>query len=225
MDTVFTSDEINSYLSQCFEQMPVVEDIAAGNVSISELKKYALLHYAEIKTFINIKIPARMYLCPHGARYAKHYFCYLYEEEQGHFRESENHADLFEPVCLELGLTKEEMDTSYNRYHKVWLHLFNKDNNYENMVHELAISVAWESFTPHFGSQMIEGLEEHYGLSKDAIRYFNVHKGVDEAHSARAADTLSRYCTSENLKSIAKRAIRKTLIDRLHLKDPYGTVL
>lgn len=218
-------DEIQSYLADCYNQMPIVNELVSNTLSRERIREIVMLHYAETKTFTNVKNPARLYLCPHEARHAKKYFCYLYEEEQGNFQEGMNHADLFKPVCYGFGLTDEQLENCYSIYSRSWLYLFHEKPSTEIMVRELGVSVAWESLTPFFGDKLINSLRDNYGLSPEALKYFKVHHVVDQAHSVRAVDTLTYYCTTPELMKIAKKAIRTALIDELHLLRPYGSIL
>jgi len=213
--------EISSYLEKCFNEMPLLNDLCSGNITRDELKQIAMLHYAETKTFTDIKNPARLYLCPHDATVAKKYFCYLYREEQGNFKEGMNHADLFKPVCFDLGLTEEEIESCYEKYSKTFLYLFHEKPSMEVMVRELGISVAWESLTPFFGKRLIGSLKDNYQLSEQAMKYFTIHHSVDQAHSIQAITTLAHYCVDEKLLAIAKKGIRSALVDDLHLQRPY----
>jgi len=215
-------EEINEYLADCFNKMPLLNDICDRTITKEQLKEIAMLHYAETKTFINVKNPARLYLCPHEATVAKKYFCYLYREEQGNFKEGKNHADLLKPVCFDLGLTEKEIEDCYERYKKSFLYLFHEKPSMEIMIRELGISVAWESLTPFFGARLIDSLREHYKLSEKGMEYFTVHHLVDQAHSKQAVKTLAHYCTTHELMKIAKQGIKSALIDDLHLVRPYG---
>lgn len=216
---------IKAFLADCYKQMPLLNELCEGSISHEDLREIALLHYAETKTFTNIKNPARLYLCPHEARHAKRYFCYLYEEEQGGFQEGMNHADLFKPVCYHLGISDEQMEECYRKYAKSWMFLFHDTPSMETMVRELGASVAWETLTPFFGDRLLSSLSDNYNLPANALRYFTVHYKVDQAHSARALDTLARYSSTEPLMRIAKASIKSVLIDDLHLLRPYGTIL
>ena len=217
--------ELEASLADCYNRMPIVNDLCSNTIPHEQLREIAMLHYAETKTFINIKNPARMYLCPHEATQAKRYFCYLYEEEQGKFREGMNHADLFKPVCYGLGLTDNQLELCYQKYSKSWLHLFHEKPSIETMIRELGVSVAWESLTPFFGVKLIDSLRDNYQLSSESLKYFTIHYQVDQAHSAYAIDTLAQYCSSDRLMHIAKGAIQSALIDDLHLLQPYGSIL
>ncbi len=213
--------QINAYLSECFENMPVLPDLISGSLGTDDLRQIALLHYAETKTFINLKNPARMYLCPHDAVEAKKYFCFLYREEQGGFVFGKNHADLMKPLCYELGLTDDNLEYCYEKYRRSFFYLFHETPSYEVMIRELGISVAWESLTPYFGERLIAPLREKYNFSEKAMRYFTTHHTVDQAHSKQAVKTLAKYCTDDASFEIAKRGIRSALIDDLHLTQPY----
>jgi len=209
--------ELNTFLSDRFEQMPIVPDICRGSLSKKQLKKVALLHYGETKTFLNFKIPARMLLCLHDAFIAKKYFWLLYREEQGDFKQNENHADFLRVGCNELGITDSQLEQCYKQYKERFYYMLFRQPSIETMVFELAVSVAWESFLPYFGSRLTSALREHYSLSEASMKYFDIHYKVDQAHSEQAINTLLYYCKSETLSDIAKKAIHTTLVSDCHL--------
>ena len=144
-------DRLRTILESSLRSMEVIPKMIAGSLSRETLQHVALNHYAETRSFIDVQLPARMHICPHNAMSAKKYFHYLYLEEQGFFGKEPNHAELFFPVCEDLGLTRAELESYYKKYEEYYFHLFRKEPTVENLVEQLAISYAWESVAPFFG--------------------------------------------------------------------------
>lgn len=208
---------IRDHLQKAFNSSALLHDLSRGTLPRDRLPQLALAHHAEIRTFINIKLPARLYLCPDDAMVARRYFWHLYEEENQHFGSGGNHADLFLPVCYELGLTDAELTDFYAGYSRPWLSLFQDEPSRDNIVRELAISYAWESVSPHFGPALVENARHHYGFSEEALRYFRLHSDVDAEHMKDAETALLTYCTSAHELAIASSAIWGTIVTNLYL--------
>ena len=203
---------IASHLQKTYENAPVLRSLAAGEVDKAALKLLALNHYSETKAFLDVTLPARLYLCPHEAMSAKRYFWHLYGEEQGNFHFEQNHAEMFKPVCHELGIPDEELDGYYQRYLPLVKALLLRTPSIETMVEQLAVSLSWEGLTPHFGKQLLTTLPRVHAFSEKAMYYFKEHLSADEEHSAAALSTLVEYCTDERYIQIAMTAITTTLV-------------
>lgn len=209
---------VQQHLEDCFSSMSVINHLLSGRMEKEALKKMAKRHYAEIRSFTDIKLPARMYLCPHDAWMAKKYFSTIYVEEQGNFNPQEHHANLFKPVCYALGLTDTDLEAEYDfycaRYHKMWL----TAPSSSAMIRELAISLAWESFIGYFGKKITSILKEKYQLEETDLKYFDIHFNADNHHSQIALETLVYYTKSPELEKIAIDAITETLVTEIYLK-------
>ncbi|MDP9191097.1 MAG: iron-containing redox enzyme family protein [Acidobacteriota bacterium] len=211
------AEDLRETLATCLSSMRVIPEIVAGTLSKEDLKQAVLNHYGETRSFIDVQLPARMYICPHDAMSAKRYFHYLYEEEQGFFGKEPNHALLFLPVCEDLGLTAHECEAYYAKYAQYYFHLFQKGPSLENLVEQLATSYAWESVTPFFGQNALAAFRDTYQFSERAMQYFERHFAVDDDHSKAAEAVLLEYCTTSALCEIALKAIRDTLGSDLYL--------
>jgi len=203
--------EIKDHTEECYKQIDVINAILAGELNMQEMRKIAKRHYAEIRTFLDVKIPERMRLCPSHAHAAKQYFWYLYREEHGFFKPGEDHADLFKPLCYSLGLSDQELEEEFNSYWPHYKYLFELTPSIEVLVQELAISAAWESFSPVVAPMIISALEK-YGIT-DGFEYFTLHYEVDKRHGDQAYKTLNEYVTSADLQKIAMEAISKSLVE------------
>lgn len=216
MQTTTTfEEEIARLAHQCHEDAPTFQLLANGGLSPQQLRRVALNQYAEIRSFLDFKIPERMRICPHDAASAKKYFWYLYQEEQGNFVPGRNHAELFLPITNELGISQAELDAHYREHVKRYAYMMTIEPSVKALVRELAISYAWESFMPMFGAKAIAAAKQHYGIRD--VSYFTEHGEVDPGHSDEAANILITWATTPELQDIALKAIRETLVDDLYL--------
>jgi len=139
------SANIRQHADDCYRQMPLMNAILGGKLTQEELRKHARRHYAEIRTFIDFKLPERLRICPHDAYSAKKFFWDIYCEEQGNFVPGKNHAELFKPFCYKLGITDEELDDEYAAYWPHYRDMLSAVTSRPALVRELAISFAWET--------------------------------------------------------------------------------
>lgn len=211
------SEKVVEHLSSCFTRMNVINHLLSGSMDRETLKKIAKIHYAEIRSFTDIKLPVRMYLCPHNALIAKKYFATIYIEEQGNFNHQEHHANLFKPVCYSLGLTDSELEIEYHSYCRRYEKMWSIAPSTSAMVRELAISFAWESFIGYFGKKITSVLKDKYQLEDANLKYFKIHFNADNYHSKIALETLDYYTKTPELYDIVFDAITETLLTDLYL--------
>jgi pyrroloquinoline quinone (PQQ) biosynthesis protein C len=200
--------------------MPIVPAILDGTLERDALRRYAARYYAELRTFIDVKIPERLRLCPHGAARAKAFFARAYAEEQGQFRLGEDHASVFGRVCRALDLTTEELEEETKRYAARFRYLRDLEPSWRAMVRELAIAYAWESAAPVLGMAIASALEWHYAVPAEALRFFSLHAAADRAHSAEALQVLLAYADGPELVAVALAAIDETLHLEHYFRDP-----
>lgn len=210
--------ELRAKLESCYERLPLMQRLAQGELEGEELHLLLLNHYCDARAFIDIKLPARMYLCPRGATNGRRYFWHLYEEENGNFGETPDHAEMFRAVCRDIGISDERLDAYYERYAKIWTPMFQREPSYEAMVKELAISFAWESITPKYGGRFLPTFRDIYGVSEEGMRFFSLHNSVDEEHAQFAEDVVVEYAAgSAELSAIAIDAVEEALVGNLYL--------
>lgn len=200
--------------------MPVVPAILDGTLAPATLRRYAARYYAELRSFIDLKLPERMRLCPYGASRAKEFFARAYVEEQGSFRPGEDHASLFGRLCAGLGLTTDELEEETRRYAPRFRHLRESEPSLRVMVRELAIAYAWESAAPVLGLAVARALARHYAVPATALGFFTLHDAADRAHSAEALRVLLTYVAGPELTAVALAAIRGTLDLERYVADP-----
>lgn len=200
--------------------MPIVPAILDGTLGRGALRRCAARYYAELRTFIDVKLPERLRLCPHDAVRAKEFFARAYAEEQGQFRAGEDHASVFARVCHAFGLTPDALEGEVERYATRFRHLRDLEPSRHAMVRELAIAYAWESAAPVIGLAIAGALERHYAVPKEALGFFALHDVADRLHSAEALRVLLAYADSPELVAVALAAIDETLDLARYFADP-----
>jgi pyrroloquinoline quinone (PQQ) biosynthesis protein C len=209
---------IEAHTKDCYNQMPILDAILNGTLSSSDLRKLAARHYAEVRTFIELKLPERIRICPRQAYSAKRFFVNIYCEEQGNFYPGADHAEMFKLVCYKLGLSDQELEVEFKSYWPRYKYLLAAQPSYEALARELAISYAWESFIIKAGRGFAAALSRDYGLTVKDLIYFTVHSSVDEKHSNDALELVAEYVTDEALAQVALDAITDTLVTNNYLK-------
>ena len=205
------AEDLRRALARGFARMDVVHALAAGRLARETLARYAARYYAELRTFIDLKLPERLRLCPYGATEAKRFFARAYVEEQGLFRPGEDHASLFRRLCDALAIAAAVLEDEVRRYARRFDYLRALEPSPEAMVRELAIAYAWESAAPVLGQSLASALRRHYAVPASALVFFELHHAVDREHSAEAERVLLAYADTPELRRLALAAIAETL--------------
>ena len=205
---------IQEHINNCYQRIPLVNAMLSGSLPKNVLRRHAKRHHAEIRTFIDFKLPERMRLCPTEAIAAKKYFSELYIAEQGNFIPGQNHADMFKPVCYKLSISDNELVEEYQSYWPRYRSMLVEYPSYEILVRELSISCAWESLLASLGGSLIASLRTTYGFTDKDLIYFCSHSEVDKQHSDNACKILQSYITDEHLEQLSLTAITDTLLEK-----------
>jgi len=203
----------DEHVDECLAHAPIFGELLRGSLPNSALREVSIRYYAEVRTFIDLKLPSRIRLCPHEASHAKQFFAHLYVEEQGDFATGKNHAQLFASFCATLGVTQQELDAEYERYWPRYSYLLTESPSPQGMIRELSISCAWESVIVRIGDTLMRSLSDNYGFSDEQLDYFRLHVQVDQSHAAEAQRVLRHYVTDEQLMALAKKAVYDDLIE------------
>ena len=208
------SIRIQEHINNCYQRMPLVNAVLSGSLPKDVLRRHAKRHHAEIRTFIDFKLPERMRLCPTEAITAKKYFSELYIAEQGNFIPGQNHADMFKPVCYKLSISDDELEEEYQSYWPRYRSMLVEHPSYEILVRELSISCAWESLLAKIGGSLIASLKNIYGFTGKDLIYFSSHSEVDQQHSEEACKILQSYISDDHLEQLSLSAITDTLLEK-----------
>ena len=202
---------VNERIDTAVGQMGLFQDVVRGRLSRPQLRTAARRYYAEVRTFVDLKLPERLRLCPSDALRARRFLAEIYTEEHGNFEPGRDHPALWARFCHALGIGERALEDEYRSYSARFRYLREREPSRENLVTELATMAAWESVVPRLARLPIQSLREAYGIAEDALEFFRVHQQADAAHSRAALDVLSVYADSPELRKHSLGVIEETL--------------
>ena len=202
---------VSERIDNAVKQMGLFQDVIEGRLSRLQLRTAAQRYYAEVRTFVDLKLPERLRLCPADALRARRFLAEIYAEEHGDFEPGRDHPALWARFCHALGIGERELEEEYRIYSARFRYLREREPSRENLVTELATMAAWESVVPRFERLPIESLRNRYGIAEEALEFFRVHQQADASHSRAALDVLSVYADTPELRDHALGVIEQTL--------------
>ena len=191
---------------------PFVKAVQAGSLSKEHLREWARQDYK----FRNAvpRVSMMRYLACSDPGYARRLYEVVEEETAGLATGSAGHIDLFVDFAEALGLSRAELDQA-PLAPATAAHLY----FVELMIHQypwfvvMAAQMAAEGTFPEATAALAEGLMAHYGLSREAVRFFTVHKEADEEHGSLAEEIAEAYLHSPAL----QQQTREVALRRLEL--------
>lgn len=177
---------------------PFVKAVQAGSVSKEQLREWARQDYK----FRNAvpRVSMMRYLACSDPAFATRLYEVVEEETQGLATGSAGHIDLFVDFARALGLSRADLDNA-PLAPATAAHLY----FVELIIHKypwfvvMAAQIAAEGTFPEATGALASGLVEHYGLSRQAVRFFTVHKEADEEHGSLAEEIAEAYLHSPAL--------------------------
>ena len=191
---------------------PFVKAVQAGSLSQEHLREWARQDYK----FRNAvpRVSMMRYLACSDPGYARRLYEVVEEETEGLATGSAGHIDLFVDFAKALGLSRAELDQA-PLAPATAAHLY----FVELMIHQypwfvvMAAQMAAEGTFPEATGALADCLMAHYGLSRDAVRFFTVHKEADEEHGSLAEEIAEAYLHSPAL----QQQTREVALRRLEL--------
>ncbi|HVA23328.1 MAG TPA: iron-containing redox enzyme family protein [Chloroflexota bacterium] len=177
---------------------PFVKAVQDGRVSKEHLREWARQDYK----FRNIvpRVSMLRYLACSDPEFGRRLYGVVEEETEGLATGSAGHIDLFVDFAKALGLSRAELDEAplapSTAAHLYFVELMIL--KYPWFV-VMAAQMAAEGTFPEATEALANGLMEHYGLSREAVRFFTVHKEADEDHSSLAEEIAEAYLHSPAL--------------------------
>ena len=191
---------------------PFVKAVQAGSLAKEHLREWARQDYK----FRNAvpRVSMMRYLACSDPGWARRLYEVVEEETEGLSTGSAGHIDLFVDFAKALGLSRIELDQA-PLAPATAAHLY----FVELMIHQypwfvvMAAQMAAEGTFPEATGALAEGLMSHYGLSREAVRFFTVHKEADEEHGSLAEEIAEAYLHSPAL----QQQTREVALRRLEL--------
>jgi len=203
--------ELATRIDTAIAHMGLFQAVVEGHLPRQQLENAARRYYAEVRTFVDLKLPERMRLCPPDALRARHFLAQIYVEEHGEFVPGRDHPALWARFCRALGLEERELEAEVRAYAPRFHYLREREPCRKHLVTELATMSAWESVVPQFAGLPCTSLHAAYGIPEEALEFFRVHQQADTSHAQAASEVLGIYADTPALREHALQTVEETL--------------
>ncbi len=195
-----------------FGNHPLWLELADGKLSREQLKLFAAQFFLQVREFpravsamhSNCTFPEeRMELAEN-----------VYEEETGRLSGcNQSHPELFIRFGEAVGLTRAEMVEGHplpaTRALIDWFELSTKQRSFIEAA--AAINLAAEGQVPGAFGPMARRLQDHYGLSREAVEFWDVHEMADADHSKVGDNIVIRHATDAAIQARVRDALQHSL--------------
>jgi pyrroloquinoline-quinone synthase len=191
---------------------PLWWKISGGKLSRAQLQGFAKQFFLQVVEFPRA-VSALHSRCPDRAERIKLAES-LYEEETGRLSRSKPHPELFLDFCEGLGLTRAEvlvaapLPGTAALIH--WFELSTRERPFLEGV--AAINLAAEGQVVGNFGPFADALRWHYGLSEEAVAFWDVHEMADAEHSDVGDHIVVRHATTDAVQTGVREAVRTSLL-------------
>jgi pyrroloquinoline-quinone synthase len=191
---------------------PLWHAIARGAVSRPGLALFAQQFFLQVREFPRA-VSALHSNCPFAEE--RHKLAEsVYEEETGRISGCNlPHPELFIVFGRALGLAREALVDARALPGTAalidWFELASKQRSF--IEGAAAINLAAEGQVPGAFGPFARALEKHYGLSREAVAFWDVHEIADRDHSDVGDHIVVRFADSEDLRARTRRAVAHSL--------------
>jgi pyrroloquinoline-quinone synthase len=203
-------DEIRARRS--FGGHPLWHAIGAGRVSRGGLQIFARQFYLQVSEFPRA-VSALHASCPYPdlrGELAES----LYEEETGRISGCNlPHPRLFGLFAAAVGVPWDDLVRSEPLPSTAALiHWFETSTRNRSFLEgAAAIQLSAEGQVPGAFGPFARALEKHYGLSREAVSFWDVHEIADRDHADVGDHAVGRYASSEDARARVRAAVRQSL--------------
>jgi pyrroloquinoline-quinone synthase len=186
--------------------------IADGKLGRAQLQDFAVQFFLQVREFPRA-VSAMHANCPFmDAR--KELAESVYEEETGRLSGCNlPHPELFIRFGEALGLAREAMTEGHplpaTRALIDWFELSTKQRSFIEAA--AAINLAAEGQVPGAFGPLARRLQQHYGLSKDAVAFWDIHEVADAEHSDVGDHIVVRHATDAATQTRVRDALQHSL--------------
>jgi pyrroloquinoline-quinone synthase len=189
-----------------FGRHPLWLEIADGKLRREQLKRFAVQFFLQVREFPRA-VSAMHANCPFPEERMKLAES-VYEEETGRLSGCNlPHPELF------LGLERAEMvegrPLPATRSLIDWFELSTRQRSFIEAA--AAINLAAEGQVPGAFGPMARRLQEHYGLSREAVAFWDVHEIADADHSGVGDHIVVRHATDAAMQARVRDALQHSL--------------
>jgi len=195
-----------------FGDHPLWHAIADGKLSRDQLKRFAIQFFLQVREFPRA-VSAMHANCPFpDERMALAES--VYEEETGRLSGcNQPHPELFIRFGEALGLTRQEMvegrPLPATRALIDWFELSTRQRSF--IEGAAAINLAAEGQVPGAFGPMARQLQQHYGLSREAVEFWDIHEMADAEHSEVGDNIVVRHATDAATQERVRDALQHSL--------------
>jgi pyrroloquinoline-quinone synthase len=218
MSEVRTADEFIRDLvarieaRRTFGRHPLWLALADGKLGREQLKGFAVQFFLQVREFPRA-VSAMHANCPF-ADVRMELAESVYEEETGRISGcNQPHPELFIRFGEAVGLSRAEMiegrPLPATRALIDWFELSTKQRSFIEAA--AAINLAAEGQVPGAFGPMARRLQQHYGLSREAVAFWDVHEIADAEHSHVGDNIVVRYATDAATQARARDALQHSL--------------
>jgi pyrroloquinoline-quinone synthase len=191
---------------------PLWLELADGKLSGEQLKRFAVQFFLQVREF-----PRAVSAMHANCSFAEERMALaesIYEEETGRISGcNQPHPELFIRFGEAVGLTRAEMvdgrPLPATRSLIDWFELSTKQRSFIEAA--AAINLAAEGQVPGAFGPMARRLQEHYGLSKDAVAFWDIHEMADAEHSEVGDNIVVRHATDAAMQARVRDALQHSL--------------
>lgn len=195
-----------------FGSHPLWLAIADGKLGREQLQRFAVQFFLQVREFPRA-VSAMHANCPFPQE-RKELAESVYEEETGRLSGcNEPHPELFLRFGQALGLARADMidgePLPATRALIDWFELSTKQRSFIEAA--AAINLAAEGQVPGAFGPMARRLQEHYGLSREAVEFWDVHEMADAEHSEVGDNIVVRHATDAAIQARVRDALQHSL--------------
>lgn len=195
-----------------FGSHPLWLEIADGKLGSAQLKLFAIQFFLQVREFPRA-VSAMHANCPFTEE-RKELAESIYEEETGRVSGcNQPHPELFIRFGEAIGLERAEMvegrPLPATRALIDWFELSTKQRSFIEAA--AAINLAAEGQVPGAFGPMARRLQENYGLSREAVEFWDVHEVADAEHSAVGDHIVVHHATDATTQARVRDALQHSL--------------
>ena len=195
-----------------FGRHPLWLRIQSGELSIEGLRIFAVQFFLQVREFPRA-VSALHSRCP-DAHERVELAESLYEEETGRISGcGVSHPELFIRFGVALGLERDAMlDGVPLPGTAALIDWFERSTRELSFLEgAAAINLAAEGQVPGAFAPLARALEKHYGLSRDAVAFWDVHEEADREHSDVGDHIVVRHAGTPELQRGVRAAVEQSL--------------
>jgi pyrroloquinoline-quinone synthase len=195
-----------------FGHHPLWLRIVNGRLPRQGLRPFAVQFFLQVREFPRA-VSALHASCPFADERVKLAES-LYEEETGRISGCNvSHPELFMRFGHAVGLRREEMvDGTPLPTTAALIDWFERSTKERSFIEgAAATNLAAEGQVPGTFAPFARALEQHYGLARDAVGFWDVHEEADREHSDIGDHVVVRFATSDALQAKVRSAVERSL--------------